>query len=436
MFVDRFFEMEEKECLFDIKSEEGFPVWDILRFEIAEKYTVPPTVHISRSKLTLLFIYFVGIFRVSLSFFSFFFKRAPVLFFSNGRNIDENGKLFDKCFENIIGQTDRYLIVERFHALKKYKHPIEYDLVEFYKKISLRKVVVSDETSEKIIATLIKYFGESRVNKEALNRIYTNFVQEYAYYRFFFKYKHPQKVYTGPRKGIVAAAQSLGIRVEEMQHGMFERDHMIYSYPHFIQKHDKRVIFPDVFYTMGSLWGQGVNIPSRVETIGNDYFAVTPTIETPDGSILFISSIIHEADMSELAIAYIKRNPLTSINFKLHPNEFRDEKKYIKRFAQYSSIHVFKNEIPLPILIAKASITVLINSTVLYETLSQGGKVGVYRRGNYESHIHYFNYPNVYLLDTAEDLEKAYNMSKQDIQQTFFDKFDVVKFKAVCKKYS
>lgn len=436
MFVDRFFEMEKKCNFFELKSEEGFPVWDILRFSIYQKYTFPPVSHIGRNKLSLSFIYSVGLLRVFFSLFSFCFKKAPVIFFTYGRNIDENGKLFDKCCENIIRQTDRYLIVERFRALKKYRYPIEYNFVQFYKNFSREKVKISDEIANKIIEALAESFGESKVTKDELDRIYTDFMKGYAYYRFFFRLKRPEKVYfigNGLQKGMVAAAHSLGIQIEEIQHGMFERDHLAYSYPSFIQKHDKAVIFPDVFYTMGALWGAGVNIPTLIIPVGNDYFANTSCNESPDGSILFISSIIHEADLSELAIDFVQKNPSISINFKLHPNEFRDEKKYIKRFAAYSNIHLLRNEIALPVLIAKAKIVVLINSTVLYETLNQGGKVAIYKKVNYESQVGCFNHPNVYLLDGIDDLEKAYDAPKKDIKEAFFDKFDVEKFKSYAK---
>jgi len=425
MFVADFFEMEEKCNLFDLKSNEGFPLWDIIRFEVYGKYTSFEASHISRNKFLLLLISVVGMVKVFFSFFSFLFRKAPILIFPNSRYLDENEKLFDKSCENVIGHIkEKYIIVERFKALKKYRYPVEYNYVLFYKSIASSKCSLPDVIVDQIINSLIGYLGEAKITKDEINKIYRNFIKEYSYYRFLFKLKRARKVYfvlNGIQKGMIAAAHSLNMEIHEFQHGKIDKAHLAYSYPISISR-GSQTISPDVFYTMGSLWGKGLNIPTEIIPLGNDYFAISAHSNVEkDNSLLFISSFLHESYLSALAIDFIEKFPSVKIKYKLHPGEYRDVKKYEKRFSAYSNISVLKNEISISELISKATIVVLIDSTALHETLNQGGKVAIYKRFNYEL--------NVYLIDNVDDLKKAYDAPTIDSKEIFFDKFDLSKLK-------
>jgi len=219
------------------------------------------------------------------------------------------------------------------------------------------------------------------------------------------------------------AAKSLNIPIFELQHGMFNHSHPSYSYPASIKGKGDNVVLPDMLLTFSKYWGKGVNFPTEIISIGNDYFAARSESLT-DNSILFISSLIHGKYLSELAVEYAQRNPNIEINFKLHPDEYSKENSYRKLFAVYENIHLLKSELPMNVLVSRSSLVVLICSTVLFEALHSNAKVAIYNKLDYETLSDCFSLPNVYLFDSTEKLHDAYLAEKKDNAVSFFDKFD------------
>lgn len=103
------------------------------------------------------------------------------------------------------------------------------------------------------------------------------------------------------QKGMIAAALDLNMQVVELQHGSFNREHLAYSYPSWVHR-SVYVIFPQFVLTLGQFWGTGMNIPAlKVVPIGNNCFVPDHSPVENDGSILFISSMIHGNDLAEVA---------------------------------------------------------------------------------------------------------------------------------------
>ena len=214
------------------------------------------------------------------------------------------------------------------------------------------------------------------------------------------------------------------------KHGSFDRNHLVYSYPDIVPL-VSNVYMPDYFLTMGKSWGKGIYTPSQIIVTGNDYFISQKYVEKSKKCLLFISTIVHGEKLSNLAIQFIIQHPDFCIKYKLHTNEYNMEAKYKSMFAPYPNIEILKNEIELGMLIARCEIVVLINSTVLYEALDQGAKVAVFKVMNYYSQSECFSFPNVFLFDTIEELEKAVSAEKKVSNIIFFEKFNKEKFKSL-----
>lgn len=436
MFVDDFFKMEDDFKLFDLKSKEGFLVWDIIRFDVHLKYTFPEIYHSKKKHNFSFAVLIVGAVKTIRSIFIFLFLRANNIVFSFSRYLGEDGMMFDKASENVIQELQKDLIVvERFKALKKYRHPIEYNFARSYTNFFSRvfPVKLSDNILKLIDVALFNSLGERKVSFDDLNRYYSQFYYQYKFYKFFLKLKKAKRIFyvlNGVQKGLITAAHELGIEVIEMQHGRIGIDHLAYSYPDFINKEDS-IILPDYFLTFGKYWGKNFNLPTSILPIGNDFFVKNKSIQEEDGSVLFISSIIHAEELSKLAIRFASERPGIQINFKLHQNEYKHIKNYLQKFKDYPAIHVYTNEYEIDFLINSSSLVVLINSTALYEALDYGKKVAIYKRVNFESHADCFDIANVFLFENTIELQNIYMHEGIKQRGVFFEEFNRAKFREI-----
>jgi len=430
--MSNFQQMEADYALFDYKNEIQLPVWDILRYHVYWKYLSSNTnFSVNEKKRKSLKFYFNSLIILLSSSFSLIFRKKEYILFSYARNIDNKGLLFDIVSENIIKELEhKALIIGKRKAMPKYKHKTEFAFVNLLSRFIKTKSNLSKPFYETIQKAFEKEFEDVRFTYDELNGIYSQFQKEYHYYRCYFKYKKPKKVFfvqEGIQKGMIHAAHSLNIPIIELQHGIFNYEHPAYSYPVFITEKDDRVILPDLVLTFSNYWGKNMNLPARTISIGNDFFAEHLETQT-DYSVLIISSVIHGEYLSKLAIEYADLHPDIKIIFKLHANEYREEDNYKKQFSRNKNIHIIKNERSVKELSACASLVVLISSTVLFEALQTNAKVGIYKRLNYDFLSDCFTLPNVYLLNSAENLHNAYLTEKKENNTSFFDKFDREQF--------
>jgi hypothetical protein len=426
--IDDFFEMEKKYSLFDIKTKDNIYVWDIMRYDIYyHSWNIIFAKKNKKNKKSFQF-YINAIFILIKSFLSLMTKKRENIIFTNSRNQDKNGRLFDIVSNDIITELqDNVLIVEKKKVLNKYKYKIEYNFVNLMKRIiPAKKLPV--QTFNAINEIISENLNIHNITYKYLNNLYLQYQKEYIYYRTYFKWKRPKRIFfilNEIQKGLVAAAQSLQIPVFEMQHAAIDRTHAAYSYPNIITKNDNRVIIADYLLTFSDYWSNGFNIPTKALTIGNNIFAKKLNkTDIQDNSILFISSIIHGDYLSPIAIQYAQKHPNIEIKYKLHANEFKTEWQYKELFKNQKNISVIKNETPIDILIAKSKLVVLINSTVLYEALQMSTKVAIYKTMNYDTQFNCFKLPNVYLFDTTEELHEAYISEKQETNIVFFEQFN------------
>ena len=427
MFVDDIFNMELKHHLFDLKINGKIPIWDIIRFHIFYKYAWPD-VNVAKQGRGKRFREIIRNLKNSLSSLpSFLFKKTDNIIFSTSRYFNDKGHLFDKASYEVIKYFGKNaLIIESKTESYHYCFSSEYNYISYYLRIKRDKERLPFVVYQHIEQALTLALGEARVTYDELNILYKSFLKEYQYYHFLFKFKKAKRLFfvqNGIQKGMIAAALDLNMQVVELQHGSFNREHLAYSYPSCVHR-SVHVIFPQFVLTLGQFWGTGMNIPAlKVVPIGNNYFVPDHSPVENDGSILFISSMIHGNDLAEVAMKFSKKHPHKSIYFKLHTNEYQNEYVYLELFKDYSDIKIVKNEIDLNTLIKRSSLVILIASTVLYEALSLGHKVAIYKRVNYHTQQDCFGLPNVFLFDSLEELEMALQAPEREQNFQFFESF-------------
>jgi hypothetical protein len=438
MNITDFFKMEEKHALFDIKTDQGIYVWDIFRYYVHWYQTVETNKQDTTQKKHITLLKLISIiFLLTKSMYSFLFKRRENILFAWSRFPNENNRLYDIVSNDIIEELkDNILIVEKKKSSKKYEYNSEFNYVIIFKKFFPVKKLPTD-IYDQMREAIIETFGVLRIAYDTLNALYANYQKEYIYYRLYLKWKKPKCIFfinADLQKGLIAAAQSLHIPIFELQHSCIDIMHTAYSYPDSVKKHDKRIIIEDALLTLGTYWGRGFNIPTQLSTIGNNYFAKTGSIEPKDNSVLFISSIIYGKMLSQVALQYARQHPDIHIKYRLHNNEYGNEKDYLNMFSATRNISVLKNEISLQKLIVQANLVVLINSTVLYEALQTGAKVAIYKVQNYDSQSACFSFANVFLFDTIDELSNAYMAETKENKACFFEPFNKENFYTTINK--
>lgn len=442
-FVDRFFEMESKYNLFALRDNKGRQIWDILRFDIYLYYTFGVTEgKYRRSLIKGLLVCINGGLRLILSLFHTFFFKADVVIFENPRYKDSKGYVIDQAIEDIYtAEKRRKVCVSKYKALQRFPHYIEYDFCEIYGKYIHKRVRVDDDIKIKIAEALASLSLESP--NKLIDDVYNRFDFEYNYYRWYVKMKDPRVVLFNRdaiKKGLICAVNDLKIPIYEIQHGMFSKNHLAYSYPQNVCMMSDDIIVPQKLFTFDESWGRGINVPFMMIPIGNNYFAcddvIKKKIETnvERNALLVISSKVHAEQMIPIVSEFARLHPDVNVIYKLHPNEYSYIDVYKTAFNMYHNINVVAGERQIKDLLLFTRLVFLINSTIFYEALSYGVDVAVYLRMNYDSYAEFLDKGIVEGIDDIDDLCKAYKCSKKGISKnySFFKRFDADRYSAEC----
>lgn len=444
-FVDSFFEMERKFKLFTLRDKYGVPIWDILRFDIYLYYTFNEgNLNIKHKKTAFskkMLILLVGLPKVVLSFFHTLFIKADVLIFEHPR-YKANGSTIDFATENIYKiEKEKKIAIAKYKALDKHSHYIEYDFCDLFIK-HLHKKELVDNNIKSYIYKAIDSLNIEPLPVNFIDDVYNTFQAETKFYSWLFKTKKNKRVILnrdGIKKGLLYAAKNLGIKVYEVQHGMFSKNHLAYSYPNIVEKYSEDIIVPNILFTFDIMWGKGINVPFNCIPIGNSYFALDKEYKQKINnniyreSILIISSKVHAAYMRDITLKLIKQHSDISIVYKLHPNEYANYEDYISIFKAYKNIRVVANELSIKELLVNTKLVVLINSTILYEALEYGINVAVYKQMNYDSYIEYIEQGIVGAFNNEDDLYSIYKECHRIKSLSFFKEFDCnMYYKSIC----
>lgn len=196
-------------------------------------------------------------------------------------------------------------------------------------------------------------------------------------YKALFRYKKVQHLfivnaYSHPY--ITAAAQELGIKISELQHGLITPYHLGYSYPG--QAHVPYVA--DEFLCFGTYWTQSANLPASTKTrvIGAPHLSYimrkNKTEKTPR-SIFFSSQTVIGREVFDYALQTARLLPDHTITLNLHPSDTPN--RYILPPGTPSNFTMLYRPSGFFDLLARHEYQAGSFSTTLFEGMALGNKI-------------------------------------------------------------
>lgn len=394
--------MEESKLLAEIVETEnnlhldrftifGVPLWRIVRYHTRVEYinkkvgyiTGSPTVIVGKKQL-----------KFCSGFWTFIGKRKLNIFFPFNRLSNIGGQYIDKFTDPVIDESqlidDVFMIVEAQNYVGAYKRIHKQQTVsnegrtilsQLIKKCCEIIVPVKYRTTINEMFNFVK--DPFMLEDTYIKRFYfevAHFIARYQYYKFWFKVLRPKRVFIVYREGyfpIIAACKKLNIPVAEFQHGITLDNTVSYA-----GDYDAR-IDPDYFLTFGEFWkGPQFGMPlDRIVNIGWAYskylsHKVSDKGERHANEVLVISSPeISDAILDTLATLSDAQGDF-SFHIRLHPCEsYSDAQK--EKLSKISKAIVVDNKIDSAIVLPTYKYVVGENSSVIYEALSVGCKVGM-----------------------------------------------------------
>ena len=261
--------------------------------------------------------------------------------------------------------------IENFSIVKKV----------FYKYFSSSRLERGSNI-EVLSQRLIDAFAaDGDVAKEAFSQIKL-FQIDFRYYTKLLRKIQPKKIWVVigyAHHGMIAAAQELGITVEEVQHGLISLQHMNYSFGGI-----KDIpYFPDRMCLFGRLWYNICDLPLDVSRI--DYYRhpirnniPTEREEAGNKKILFLS----QPTIAKSIFAFIEEMAMSQhfkdyeIIVKLHPSEYHIWKQHYRELLVLKKQGIVQvvdsHDISLYDLFRRINTVIAVASTSFFEALYFG----------------------------------------------------------------
>lgn len=432
----------------------GIPFWRIVRFIIRTRFLNLKTgFQYNTTKKKVDFKSLIINLLISFTQYSkLFFKRNQFenIVFAFPRLQKVGDKHIDKFTDPIIFNSNlnkSCIIFQRPLAGNHKKDRInseiivKTDFVEVFSKligILLLPIiiVVYFRTLTKVYNVSSKYFLLKQKHILFFFVSLSNFTWSYFFHYILFKKLKPKRIFLVDREiffPVILASKRLGIKVYEIQHGVTHGETAVYSGCY------DQSIDPDFFLAFGEAWiGPQFGMPiDRIINVGwayKDYikgqYNNIPIIEN---SILVIS----EPHITSKILSITKDLALSNnnINFhiRLHPQESLSE-NHKSMLTGVDNIFLQDNTVESTLAIMSYNYLIGENSSVLYEALSFGKKVGRINYGGLvpelvESHV----IDGFYYLNSSDDFNLFIDNTLVDFKNnnSAYSDFDQVKFNSL-----
>ena len=399
MTIHDYLELEKQLPQLDDIEVNCLPVWRIVRtkfrwsmingrpFTVSKNYQLGVQLRNNHRS-------FMGLTKLMLSK-----RRVKTIFFPHPRLFLVDGRYVERMSDPLIDYSeikDNYLILER-HQNGLHKEP----------RIHSEHVVFLDfiDNTSRIVKPFLKILNKRKYEK-AVNKLISILEKEYQFnsgrirgvfidtLSFFFAQKAltapilrhlaPRQVFVAPRQTyqhVIANCKGLGIRSIELQHGVTVGETELYS-----GSYDDR-IDPDFFCVFGKAnVGPQFGMPvDRVINIGFSYKNYVKSLGLKKfGSqvILVISEPEISTKVVDLLISFVDYHPDFIFHIRCHPQE-RFSAELMERLRNYERIKVVDNTLESFCALSKYECVIGENSTVMYEAMSMGKKVGRLNYGGF-----------------------------------------------------
>ncbi|WP_421945869.1 hypothetical protein [Pedobacter sp.] len=439
-----FLDFEKRHNCFD-KEIGGVHFWDIIRYELYLDIlrNIKPDI-IKTNKKESQFTRATRILKQILSFIYFLiFTKCEFLFLTSSRNKIGDDGFFDRNLGDILNICkEKSILFEKFQINSSTWHYRKNTLFDpsIHIKSFLSKFVKRHDYSQ-ILISIHKEFEHCNFTNEKINEMVVNYKTDLLFYNFIFKIKKPKICFVnqnGIQKGLFSAAEKCKVPVVEVQHCVIDEGNPAYHYSKDIEYKTGQIYLPTYFFTYSSYWNDKANYPvKRIITIGNSYLYNPTNVIINDevlqkNGLVVASANIYGENLKKIVTELAEKNSKIPIYFKLHPNQFVEREYYIAELSSFKNIQVITSEKNMEQLLLESVAILVIQSTTIYEALHLRKKGIIYKKQSYEGHRSLFHNPNVYLVDTVEEIINAINqpfVEKNVNEQFFFKDFDVTAFK-------
>lgn len=440
----------ELEIKHDLNRETilGVPLWRIVRYKTRLYYVNKMTGYVAPPPSQT---FFAG--KPKLKFVSGLWKyrhrKDLTLFFPFNRLVQVGEEYLDKFTDPVISESElsnqEFVIVDSPNYAGDSYHR------------NHRTKTVSDESrtiSQQILKYFYKLYAPIRYRRlirqffdrvqpvfqlpdDFINVFYDRasfFLARYYYYYFWFRLLNPKRVLVVFREGYfpqVAVCKRLGIPVAEFQHGI-TLDNTV----SFAGVYDSR-IDPDYFLVFGEYWkGPQFGMPlERIVNIGWAYSmylkkTITRNTEKHKNEVLVISSPEISDAILDVLNELSQYNGDYSFDIRLHPCEsYNDSQR--QKLKSIPKAQVVDNKTDSALVLPTYMYVVGENSSVIYEALSVGCKVGMLNMCGLRPAIEKPGIrDNFFVINNCDDFNKFLkdDSSKTSSKAEFYSAFDNKRF--------
>lgn len=412
---------EVKEGMYDITIGD-LPLWRLVRFKFRIEYLKKHTGATNKSE-TLKANKLEVIKYIVISFFQYiklllFPKNAKNFIFAFPRLNKIGDSFIDKFSDPVIEYSDlkeSSIVFQHSFSRSHYMPRANSDIVIYTDFIDIFSRIISKvlkyyyklKYKEEINNLLNKTDGiytDVSISKDAIAEMLSTFLIYIKLYDFVFKLKKPKNVFIVSRE-VFKFALYLGhkydCKVFELQHGITQTETAMYTGPYQVG------FDPDFFLVFGGAWrNEFYGIPRKsIFNIGwayRDYVNsfLTNHVTNSTSTFLVISSPAITQEIVNFTLKAKSFNPRLSFNIRLHPQEKLTTQQKIS-ILNCEGIQVLDNKEESVFTIAKHHFILGDNSSVLYEALSMGKKVGK------------INMYNMFSRNVEEDIRNGFFIIKE-----------------------
>ena len=439
---------KERDCLFSEETIVNIPIWRIVRYNSRLYYVNKVTGYVASSphhkssrvgkpKLKL----FSGFWRYIL-------KKDISVIFPFNRLVFYDNHYIDKFTDPVIVESflkdcsyiivdppaysGKYARINRKNTLSEENRTPLQQLLKYYFKF-----ITPIQYGNVINRLFKKTKNVFELPDEQITYYYNQisvFLAKYYYYYFWFKVLKPSRVFIVFREGYfpqIAACKRLNIPVAEFQHGI-----TLDATISFAGEYDQR-IDPDYFLVFGEYWkGPQFGMPlDRIVNIGWAYSkylqkSLSKNTKKRNNEVLVISSPEISDSVLDTLQELSKYNGDFSFDIRLHPCESYNESQQ-QKLMSISKAQVVNNKTDSALVLPTYKYVVGENSSVIYEALSSGCKVGMLNMCGLRPPIELPGIKeNFFIINNCGDFENFLNdeFEQSASKAEFYSEFDSKRF--------
>ena len=265
------------------------------------------------------------------------------------------------------------------------------DIIRLLNKLQIAtencQLSITDNEALKAFSLLIDETFNIKINLyKKLNKRLNKFHHNYAGYKRLFKRLKPKQIYVVVAYfgwgEMIKAAKDLGIEVIEIQHGVYSRYHLGYSYPNQ-SKALSLDFFPDKFLVWGDYWASMPELPLKQHaclSVGFSYFHIkqklVDKVQRKSKQIVILSQgAIGERFAEQVAtVAGLLKD--YQLIYKLHPSEYLtwEQSRSVTTLAENPNVTIIGEGSDLYQLLAESEYQFGVFSTAVFEGVGMGCK--------------------------------------------------------------